>query len=180
MGSAPRGFRMVSEFMRQPRLLAVGCLLFATLIVSCSTTVPPRAIAWSDHSPVIAPPADAAPATRSLSSLGFLGIDLDQSKGYLRVYTDTKEVPNGSLSYNNVRRSFDLYAPDGALIQGDVDNQGGGYGEEPVSLPLAPGRYVVASTYGTTYRKVQVEVRAGAITEVPASVLREASPVFGP
>jgi hypothetical protein len=169
---------MVSEYMRQPRLFYVGCLLFASLVLACSTRVQPSAIAWSQRLPVIGPPAEEATCTTSLTSLGFLRFETEESKGCLRVYTDTNELVNGSLSYNNVRRSFDLYAPDGTLISADINNQGGRYGEEPVSLPLAPGRYVIASVYGTTYRKVQVEVRAGATTEVPASTLREASPVF--
>jgi hypothetical protein len=164
--------------MEQPRLFAVGCVFLVSLIVGCSTNVQPKMIAWNDGLPVVGPPAEAAPATTSLTSLGLVGIELGQSKGYLRVYTDTKEIVNGSLSYTNVRRSFDLYGPDGKLIQGDVNNQGGGNGEEPVLLTLDPGRYVVASTYSTTYRKVQVEVRAGVTTEVPANTLREASPVF--
>jgi len=168
----------VSSYMKRPRSLPIGSLLFAWLLAACSTHVSPAAIAWTDRSPVIGPSADDATCTTSLSSLGLLRIETDESKGCLRVYTDTDQVANGSLSYNNVRRPFDLYASDGRLIQPGTNNQGGRYGEEPVLLPLAPGLYVVASMYGTTYRKVQVEVRAGAATEVPASVLGEASPVF--
>ncbi len=165
--------------MKQPRPFPVGAVLFASLVVACSNSVQPSAIAWSERLPVIGPPGEEAKGTKGiLGRLGLLGFETDESKGYLRVYTDTNELVNGSLSYNNVRRSFDLYASDGALIQADINNQGGRYGEEPVSVPLAPGRYVVASMYGTTYRKVQVEVRAGATTEVPASALGEASPVF--
>jgi hypothetical protein len=165
--------------MNQPRPFPGVLVLFASLVVACSTRVPPGAIAWNDRTPVIVPPADEAKRCEgSLGSLGFLSFETDESKGCLRVYTDTNEIVNGSLSYTNVRRSFDLYTPDGTLIQAGVNNQGGRYGEEPVSLPLAPGRYVVASMYGATYRKVQVEVRAGATTDVSASALREASPVF--
>jgi len=169
---------MVLGHMNRPRPFPGGLVLFA-LVVACSTRVPPGAIAWNDRAPMIVPPADEAKRCEgSLGSLGFLRFETDESEGCLRVYTDTNEIVNGSLSYNNVRRSFDLYAPDGRLIQASVNNQGGRYGEEPVSLPLAPGRYVVASMYGTTYRKVQVEIRVGETTEISASALREASPVF--
>jgi hypothetical protein len=151
--------------MKQPRSFPIGSVLFACLVAACSTKVSPTAIAWTDHLPVIGPPAEAKACNAA-------------PKGCLRVYTGTDKVLSGSQTYKNVKRPFDLYASDGKLIKGDVNNQGGGTGEEPVTLPLAPGRYVVASVYGTTYRKVQVEIRAGVTTEVPASVLREASPVF--
>jgi hypothetical protein len=115
----------------------------------------------------------ATKGDKDSSLLGLLRSKTNENIGYLRVYTDTNVLVNGGLDSNNVRRSFDLYAPDGTLIRAD-----GRYGEEPVWLRLTPGRYVVASMYGTTYRKVQVEVSAGETLVVPASVLREASPVF--
>jgi hypothetical protein len=166
--------------MKQPRSFPIGAVLLACFVAACSTKVSPAAIAWTDHLPVIRPPAEDAACTVSLTSLDLIRFKLDDGKGCLRVYTDTNEVVSGGYGYENVRRPFDLYAPDGKLIQGNISNQGGGYGEQPVSFPLAPGRYVVASMCGTTYRKVQVEIRAGTTTEVPASVLFEARPVFGP
>jgi hypothetical protein len=45
-------------------------------------------------------------------------------------------------------------------------------------VSLAPGHYVVASVYGTAYRKVQVEIRPGATTEVPHDVLSTGPLVF--
>jgi hypothetical protein len=164
---------------KRPRSLPFGSVLFACLVAACSTKVSPAAIAWNDHSAVIGPAAAGdVTCTASLTSLGLLRFQMDESKGCLRVYTDTNQDVSEGLSFNNVRRPFDLYASDGKLIQAAVNNQGGLYGEEPVTLPLDPGRYVIASMYGTTYRKVQVEIRAGVMTEVPASVLGEASPVF--
>jgi hypothetical protein len=145
--------------------LSFGSFLLAALIVACSTNVPPAAVAWNDRASVLGPPTTVAPRA-------------DGSEGYLRVETDTDVRVNGSLSYDNVRRPFDLYGSDGTLLRADIDNRGGRNGEDPVSLALPPGRYVVASVYGTTYRKLQVEVRPGATTEVPASVLRESAPVF--
>jgi hypothetical protein len=98
--------------------------------------------------------------------------------GYLRVETDTDVRVNGSLSYDNLRRPFDLYSPDGKIIRADIDNQGWRRGEEPVPLALPPGQYVVASMYGAVYRKVQVLIRPGVTTKVPAAAMREAARVF--
>jgi hypothetical protein len=84
----------------------------------------------------------------------------------------------GSLNYDYPRRPFDLYAADGTLLRADVNNQGWRHGEEPVSLEVEPGRYVVASVWGTVYRKVQVTIASGVTTEVPAGVLRDAPRVF--
>ncbi len=54
-------------------------------------------------------------------------------------------VPQGSLSYDHPRRSYDLYDPAGKLLPRRRANQGGRNGEAPVTLALPPGRYVVAS-----------------------------------
>ena len=96
----------------------------------------------------------------------------------MRVETDTDLRIIGRETYYNVRRPYDIYTADGRLLRADVDNQGGRSGEEPRAVPLPPGRYVIASVHGTTYRKVQVEVRPGARTDVPENVLREAPRVF--
>lgn len=144
---------------------SVKFLIAASLLVSCSARMPPAAVRWNEAAQVLAPPPDATVNE---------GTDL----GYLRVETDTDVRVSGSLSYNNVRRPFDVYSSDGTLLHPDVNNQGWRNGEEPASLALPPGRYVVASMYGTAYRKLQVEVRAGTTTEVPANALREAPRVF--
>jgi hypothetical protein len=128
----------------------------------CATRVPAGAIAWDQRQPIVAPP----------------GPGIDGEVGYLRVETDTDLRLIGRETYYNVRRPFDIYSPDGSLIAADVDNDGGRSGEEPRAVPLPAGRYVVASVYGTTYRKVQVEVHAGTRTDVPERVLREAPRVF--
>lgn len=131
---------------------------------SCSTPVPRSAIAWNDRAAVLAPATSASVAAAT--------------PGYLRVETDTDLRIIGRQTYYNVRRPYDLYAANGRLLQADVDNRGGRSGEEPVLRPLAPGRYVVASVVGTTYRKVQVEIRAGTRTDVPESALSHGPAVF--
>ncbi len=133
-------------------------------LLACVTRVPPAAVAWNEAIPHLAPIALTRPN--------------DISDGYLRVETDTDLRMIGRETYYNLRRSYDLYSEDGHLLQADVDNRDGRGGEEPSLHPIAPGRYVVASVYGATYRKVQVVVRSGAVTEVPAGVFREAPAVF--
>ena len=147
--------------MKQTSSLVFGCL--ASLLFACATRVPPGAVTWSDAVPHLQPSSPA---------------DESAPVGYLRVETDRDVRVAGSLSYDYLRRPFDLYAADGSLIRADIDNRGWRNGEDPVALALPPGRYVVASVYGATYRKVQVDVRGGVITEVPEQALREAPSVF--
>lgn len=140
-----------------------GLLLTAAFLGGCATRVPVQAIAWKSALPTVAPKKPAWPSA---------------DPGYLKVETDTDVKQIGRSTYYNVRRPFDLYSEDGRLLRGDVNNQGGRNGEEPVLVSVAPGRYVVATMVGTVYRKVQVTVASNAVTEVGADALRDASPVF--
>src|SRR5262249_37246606 len=100
-----------------------------------------------------------------------------------RVETDTDVRVGGGQGriYWKCHRPYDIYAEDGRLLMEDVDNGGGESGGEscgqPRTVALAPGRYVVASVYGTTYRKVQIEIRAAKWTDVTDDLLRNAPPV---
>jgi hypothetical protein len=137
-------------------------LLAAPLMISCYTYVPPAAMAWDARQRTVSPP----------------NVSLSGGVGYLRVETDTDLRIIGRGTYYNVRRPYDIYAADGSLLRADVDNQGGQTGEESRVISLAPGQYVIASVYGTVYRKAQVEVRPGVRTELAESVLGEAPRVF--
>jgi len=141
---------------------ALFVMLAGPLLLSCYTHVPAAMVAWSERVPTIAPQT----ANRG------------GEVGYLRVETDTDLRIIGRDTYYNVRRPYDIYTVDGKPLVADVDNDGGRSGEEPRIVPLAPGRYVIASVYGTSYRKVQVEVRPGVRTNVPQDVLKEAPSVF--
>jgi hypothetical protein len=143
-------------------ILAVGL----SGLLGCTTQLPPRAVAWNDSIPRIAP-----------EPIGTASGAADA--GYLRIETDTDPKLIGGETYYELRRPYDLYADDGHLLQADVDNQGGRSGEEPILRPITPGRYIVASVYGAAYRKVQVEIRPGTVTNVPAAVLNDAPQVFG-
>jgi hypothetical protein len=148
----------VGTRIRRALLLALA----GPLSLSCYTQVPTAAVAWNERQPIVAPPS----------------ANVSGEVGYLRVETDTDLRIMGLVTYYNVRRPYDIYTADGRLLRADVDNQGARSGEEPRAVPLAPGRYVIASVYGTAYRKVQVEVRPGARTDVPQNVLHEGPRVF--
>ncbi|SRR6266542_742087 len=143
--------------IRRPLLL----LLAGSLLASCSMVVPRTDVAWNPREPIVAP-----------------GTDVSGDVGYLRVETDTDLRVMGGDTYYNVRRPYDIYTADGRLLREDVDNRGGRGGEQPREVPLSPGQYVIASVYGTAYRKVQVEVRDGATTDVSHDVLSDAPEVF--
>jgi hypothetical protein len=141
---------------------ALFLMLAGPLLSSCYTHVPAAMAAWSERVPTLAPP----------------GANGSGDIGYLRVETDTDLRIIGRDTYYNVRRPYDIYTADGKLLAADVDNGGGRSGEEPRLVPHAPGRYVIASVYGATYRKVQIEVRPGVRTDVPQNALQEAPRVF--
>jgi len=142
---------------------AVVFVGLASLVFACTTRVPPAAVTWNDATPHLQPGSPT---------------DERATVGYIRVETDRDVRVNGSLSYDYIRRPFDVYDADGSLVRADIDNRGWRNGEDPVSFALPPGRYVVASVFGATYRKVQVDIRPGATTEVTEQALRDAPPVF--
>jgi hypothetical protein len=150
--------------MRSTRGAAVALIFLSVFAGACATKVSPAAVAWD-------------PSAKVLSTDMTASDDATQV-GYLRVDTDKDVRTQGSLSYDYVRRSYDVYDAAGTLLRGDVYNQGGRNGAEPLALALPPGRYVVASVYGTTYRKVQVLIAPGATTDVSSEALSQAPPVF--
>jgi hypothetical protein len=132
----------------------------AALVAACGPGVPPQAVSWRTNESIITPESAAVAPV-----------------GGLLVETDTDLVENGGETYYNVRRPYDVYAEDGHLVR-YVENEGARSGEEPVVAKLPPGRYVVASMVGTAYRRVEVEVREGQVTQVTENMLRKAPRVF--
>ncbi len=128
----------------------------------CATRVSPALVAWRPDAPTIAP-SESGQETGGV--------------GRLVVATDRDETQIGSKYYYNVRRPYELYSADGELLR-KVENQGWRQGEEPETIVLPAGRYVVASVYGKVYRRVQVEIRSGAKTEVSEDNLRSGPAVF--
>jgi hypothetical protein len=49
--------------------------------------------------------------------------------------------------------------------------------DDPISITLSPGRYIVVSEASWRLRQVQVEVQDGQTTVVPESLIEQASPV---
>jgi hypothetical protein len=139
-------------------------ILFATLaagaFAACGPAVPPEAVSWQPRAAVI------TPASSAVAQAGGLRVETD---------TDLKEVGGGT--FYNVRRSYSIYSPDGKFIR-RVDNRGGRSGEQPVVAELPPGHYVVATMYGTLYRRVNVDVENGEVTRVSQGMLGDAAPVF--
>jgi hypothetical protein len=145
-------------------VLRVRCLatLFLAAAAACSSRVTPGAVSWRADAPVVAPAKSPPGAT---------------GEGLLIVATDRDQTQIGGNYYYGVRRPYEIYGTDGQLVA-RVQNQGLRQGEEPESILLPPGRYVVTSMYGAVYRRVQVEIRPGAKTEVSESALRDAAVVF--
>jgi hypothetical protein len=147
--------------MNVPRARCLATMLLAAA-AACSSRVSPGAVSWRADAPVVGP---------AKSPPGAIG------EGLLVVATDRDQAQIGGNYYYGVRRPYEVYGADGQFVA-RVQNQGLRQGEEPESILLPPGRYVVASMYGTVYRRVQVEIRSGAKTEVSESELRDAAVVF--
>lgn len=145
---------------------ARGSRCLATLLLAatadCSSRLSPQAVSWRADAPVVAP-AKSPPN--------------GSGDGVLVVATDRDQTEVGGNYYYAVRRPYEIYGSDGQLVA-RIQNQGLRQGEEPEFISLSPGRYVVASMYGTVYRRIQVEIRPGAKTEVSESELRDAAMVF--
>ena len=142
----------------QPALC--GVLFAGAFFAACGPTISPQMVSWRREAPVI------TPASTPVAPAGALLVETD---------TDLKEI--GGQTFFNVRRPYRVYAADGRLLR-RVDNRGGSEGEDPVIAKLPPGRYTVATMYGTAYRRVEVEVENGLVTRVSEDMLRNAAPVF--
>jgi hypothetical protein len=147
------------------RILSSVTLSIVLVVASaCSTTVPPAAVRWNDTATIFKPPPELTP--------------VDASKiGWLKVETDRDRDARSGI-VRSLRRPYDIYAPDGMSIQKHVDNQGWSDGEDPRAVELPAGKYVIASVYGTVYRKVQVEVFPGLTTTVPENAVADGPAVF--
>jgi hypothetical protein len=130
------------------------------ILAACGPSVAPQAVAWREREPVLT-------ATAAEARAGGLRVETDR---------DPKTIGDGPPFY--VRRPYEVYSTDGQLVR-RIDNEGARWGEESVVVSLPPGRYVIASVYGTVYRRLQVEVVAGGLTEVKEDQLEKGKPVFG-
>jgi hypothetical protein len=96
-----------------------------------------------------------------------------QTQGLLIVYSERYDKP-GEESPIIVRRPIQLYSDKGQFLEEYDYNP---VNDDPISITLPPGRYIVVSEAHWRLRRVQVEVQDGQTTVVPESLLEQASPV---
>jgi len=134
-------------------VLVVAPLLF--LSTGCS---PPLQVTWDDHLPMV----------RSQESQRLI-----QLQGLLIVYSERYDKPDEESSIT-VRRPIQLYSDKGQFLEEYNYNP---VNDDPISITLPPGRYIVVSEGKWRLRRVQVEVQDGQTTVVPESLIEQASPV---
>ena len=141
------------------RIQTIGTVLLVAPLLFLSTgCYSPLQVTWDDHLPVV----------RSQESQGLL-----QSQGLLIVYSERYDKPDEEISII-VRRPVQLYSDKGQFLEEYDYNP---VNDDPISITLPPGRYIVVSEAHWRLRRVQVEVQDGQTTVVPESLFEQASPV---
>ncbi len=85
--------------------------------------------------------------------------------GYLRVYTDTRDVQSGKLPYQ-VHTSYQIYNDQGHQVR-SVVNHVGDTDQAPMTVTLAPGSYrLLAEAAGYGRITAPVVIGGGMLTEV--------------
>jgi hypothetical protein len=130
-------------------VLFVGPLLF--LSMSCA---PPLRIFWDDHRPVLSPQQGQAQL---------------QAQGRLIVYSERYDKPDEDSSIL-IRRPIQLYDDEGQFLAEYNDTP---VNDDPISVWLPPGRYIVVSEAQWGVKQVQVEVQDGQTTVVPEPLLEQ-------
>ena len=133
--------------------LFVASLLF--LSTGCYAPLP---ITWDDHQPLLRPQESQR---------------LLRPQGLLIVYSEHYDKPEEDSPLSAARRPIRLYDDKGQFL-GEYHHTP--VNDDPVSLTLSPGRYIVVSEASWRLRQVQVEVQNGQTTVVPESLLEQASP----
>ena len=139
------------------RIQTVGTVLLVAPLLFLSTGCsPPLQVTWDDHLPVV----------RSQESQRLI-----QPQGLLIVYSERYDKPDEEISIT-VRRPIQLYSDKGQFLEEYNYNP---VNDDPISITLPPGRYIVVSEGKWRLRRVQVEVQDGQTTVVPESLLEQAS-----
>ncbi len=140
------------------RIQTIGTVLLVAPLLFLSTgCYSPLQVTWDDHQPVV----------RSQEPQGL------QPQGLLIVYSERYDKP-GEESPIIVRRPIQLYSDKGQFLEEYDYNP---VNDDPISITLPPGRYIVVSEAHWRLRRVQVEVQDAQMTVVPESLLEQASPV---
>src|SRR6266516_1292007 len=137
------------------RLQTIGTVLLVAPLLFLSTGCsPPLQVTWDDHLPVV----------RSQESRR-----LFQPQGLLIVYSERYDKPYLEESLL-CRRPVQLYSEKGQFLEEYNYNPAN---DDPISIALPPGRYIVVSEAHWGLRRVQVEVQDGQTTVVPESLLEQ-------
>src|SRR5712692_4047600 len=135
-------------------------LLVAPLLFLSTGCYSPLHVLWDDHQPVLSPQESRR---------------LFQPQGLLIVYSERYDKPEG-LDESSIiaRRPVQLYNDKGQFLEEYNYNP---VNDDPISVTLPPGRYIVVSEAHWGLRRVQVEVQDRQTTVVPESLIEQASPV---
>ena len=137
----------------------IGTMLFVAPLLFLSTScAPPLHVPWDNHLPVVSPQE-----SRRLSP----------PQGLLIVYSERYDKPDEE-SPIIIRRPVQLYNDEGQFLQ---EYNYAPVNDDPISIVLPPGHYIVVSEANWAWRRVQVEVQDAQTTVVPESLLEQASPV---
>src|SRR5713101_1573011 len=141
------------------RLQTIGTVLLVAPLLFLSTgCYSPLQVTWDDHQPVLSPQESQR---------------LLQPQGLLIVYSERYDKPDEE-SPIIVRRPIQLYNDKGQFLEEYNYNP---VNDDPISITLPPGRYIVVSEAKWASRRVEVEVKDAQTTVVPESLLEQASPV---
>ena|SRR5215813_9501117 len=143
-----------------PRRIQKGktVLLVAPLLFLSTGCSPPLQVLWDDHQPVLSPRESQR---------------LTQPQGLLIVYSERYDKPDEE-SPIIVRRPVQLYSDEGQFLEEYNYNP---MNDDPISIVLPPGRYIVVSEAHWRLRRVQVEIQDRQTTVVPESLIEQASPL---
>jgi hypothetical protein len=141
------------------RRQTIGTGLFVAPLLFLSTgCYSPLQITWDDRQLVLSPQESQR---------------LLQPQGLLIVYSEHYDKPEEDSPLSAARRPIRLYDDKGQFL-GEYNHTP--VNDDPVSITLSPGRYIVVSEASWRLRQVQVEVQNGQTTVVPESLLEQASP----
>lgn len=94
------------------------------------------------------------------------------SNGSLVVYS-AMEVINAADARHPAHSSYRIYMPDGKLLR-DVDNREGSFYQDPIAVPLAPGKYNIearATNVGWVELPVIIEQGRTTVVDLDGDVL---------
>ena len=138
------------------RLQTIGTVLLVAPLLFLSTgCYSPLQVTWDDHQPVLSPQESQR---------------LLQPQGLLIVYSERYDKPDEE-SPILVRRPIQLYNDKGQFLEEYNYNP---VNDDPISIALPPGRYIVVSEAKWASRRVQVEVKDAQTTVVPESLIEHA------